>query len=149
MEKRTKVKSRVVANSLKQYIKDSSYVFVMGHQLSDLDAVGAAAGICAAVRKCGKKPYFIVNQERTSAKELINKLAALEEYKESFINPDDAIFIADSNSLLIVVDTNRPDMVESPQLLESCNRVAVIDHHGQLHRKLCHQPARTLCQFGQ
>ena len=129
VEKRTKVKSRVVANSLKQYIKDSSYVFVMGHQLSDLDAVGAAAGICAAVRKCGKKPYFIVNQERTSAKELINKLAALEEYKESFINPDDAIFIADSNSLLIVVDTNRPDFVDYPEVLQTIQRVAVIDHH--------------------
>ncbi len=129
VEKRTKVKSRVVANSLRQYIKDSSYVFIMGHQLSDLDAVGAAAGVCAAVRKCGKKPYFIVNSDRTSAKDLIDKLAALEEYKESFIKPDDAIFIADSNSLLIVVDTNRPDFVDYPEVLQTIQRVAVIDHH--------------------
>ena len=129
VEKRTKVKSRVVANSLRQYIRDSSYVFIMGHQLSDLDAVGAAAGICAAVRKCGKKPYFIVNSERTSAKDLIDKLAGLEEYRESFIKPDDAIFIADSNSLLIVVDTNRPDFVDYPEVLQTIQRVAVIDHH--------------------
>lgn len=129
VEKRTKVKSRVVANSLKQYIRDSSYVFVMGHQLSDLDAVGAAAGICAAVRKCGKKPYFIVNRDRTSAKDLIDKLAGLEEYKDSFIKPDDAIFIADANSLLIVVDTNRPDFVDYPDVLQTIQRVAVIDHH--------------------
>ncbi len=129
IEKRTKVKSRVVANSLRQYIKDSSYVFVMGHQLSDLDCIGAAAGICAAVRKCGKNPYFIVDREKTSAKELIDRLAEMEEYKESFIKPDDAIFIADANSLLIVVDTNRPDFVEYPQVLQTIQRVAVIDHH--------------------
>lgn len=129
IEKRTKVKSRVVANSLNQYIKDSSYVFIMGHQLSDLDCIGAAAGICAAVRKCGKTPYMIVNREKTSAKELIDRLAGMEEYKDVFITPDDAIFIADSSSLLIVVDTNRPDFVEYPQVLQTISRVAVIDHH--------------------
>lgn len=129
MEKRTKVKSRVMANALRQLIRDSSHVFVMGHKFSDLDCIGAASGVCAAVRKCGKQPYILVDEHMTSARDLIQKLKGLPEYQNCFISESDAIMMADVSSLLIVVDTSRPDIVESPQLLQTVQRVAVIDHH--------------------
>lgn len=129
LEKRTKVKSRVMANALQHLIGDSSHIFIMGHRFSDLDSMGAAAGMCAAVRKCGKVPHIIVNRDMTSAGELIDKLAQQPQYGECFISEQDAILMADPASLLVVVDTSRPELVEAPALLQTVQRVAVIDHH--------------------
>ena len=116
-EKRTKVKSRVMANAFRELIADAGEVYIMGHSFADMDAVGAAAGICCAARKRGKQARIVIDREHTAAETLIARLDALPEYSGVFL------------TLLVVVDTNRPDMVENPQLLESCNRVAVIDHH--------------------
>ncbi|MBQ1271712.1 MAG: DHH family phosphoesterase [Clostridia bacterium] len=129
IEKRTKVKARVVANALRQLIRDSSQVFVMGHRVSDLDSIGSAAGIVAAVRKCGKKVHIVCNRELTSAKELIDRLAAAPEYEGIFVSEEEAMIMADAQSLLVVVDTSRPDIVESPKLLDAIQKVTVIDHH--------------------
>ena len=129
VEKRTKVKSRVMANALRQLIKDSSQVFIMGHRVSDLDSIGSAAGVVAAVRKCGKTPYIVCNREITSARELIDRLASAPEYKEVFITEEQAVELCDAQSLLVVVDTSRPDIVEAPGLLDMIQRITVIDHH--------------------
>ena len=129
LEKRTKVKSRVMANALMQLIKDSSQVFVMGHKYSDLDSIGACAGLVAAVRKAGRPAYIIVNEKATSAKELIDRLKKQPQYEEVFISEEDAIVKADAGSLCVVCDTTRPDMVEAPDLLDAVERVAVVDHH--------------------
>lgn len=128
-ERRTKVKSRVIANSLSELIAQSSEVFVMGHKNADIDAVGAAAGVVCLCRKKGKQPHIVIDRQVNAAKELIAQLEQLPEYVDAFMTPDDAMLLADSRSLLIVVDTNRPDQVESKPLLESIPRVAVIDHH--------------------
>ena len=101
----------------------------MGHQNADMDAVGAAAGICCAARKRGKKYRIVVDLENNSAAALIRKLMSQPEYENVFISGSDAFLHARPGALLVIVDTNRPDMVESQQLLDSCNRVAVIDHH--------------------
>ena len=129
LEKRTKVKSRVMANALMQLIKDSSQVFVMGHKYSDLDSIGACAGLVAAVRKAGRPAYIIVNDQATSAKELIDRLKKTPQYEGVFISQEDAIVKADAGSLCVVGDTTRPDMVEAPDLLDAVERVAVVDHH--------------------
>lgn len=129
LEKRTKVKSRVVANALMQLIRDSSQVMIMGHQSSDMDSVGAAVGMACAARVHGKPVRVVVRKDRTLARELIDKMEAIEGNADLFIEPDEAMVASDYNTLLIVVDTNRPDYVESPPLLESINKVAVIDHH--------------------
>ena len=129
LEKRTKVKSRVVANALMQLIRDSSQVMIMGHQSSDMDSVGAAVGMACAARVHGKPVRIVVRKDRTLARELIDKMEAIEGNADLFIEPDEAMVASDYNTLLIVVDTNRPDDVESPPLLESINKVAVIDHH--------------------
>ena len=128
-ERHTKVKSRVVAGSLSELIAQSSEVFLMGHRMADLDAVGAAVGLLSLCRKKGKRGRIVVDLKNNAAGTLIDELRAMPEYSNVFISGEDALVEADSRSLLIVVDTNRPDQVESKPLLESISRVAVIDHH--------------------
>ncbi|MDO4270021.1 MAG: DHH family phosphoesterase [Eubacteriales bacterium] len=129
VEKRTKVKSRVVANALSQLIRDSSQVLVMGHKNSDMDAIGAAAGMVCAARVKGKPVHVVVDQQHTVSSDLISRLETLPEYKDVFISAEDAMIMCDFNTLLIVVDVNRPGYVESEALLQSINKIAVIDHH--------------------
>ncbi|MHA5219959.1 DHH family phosphoesterase [Dysosmobacter sp. Phy] len=128
-EKRTKVKSRVMANALSELIADATQIYIMGHSFADMDAVGAAAGLCCIARKRGKRAQVVIDLERNAAKPVLQKLRALPEYEDVFTTGGDAFLKMQPGALLIVVDTNRPDLVEDPQLLESCNRVAVIDHH--------------------
>ena len=128
-EKRTKVKSRVMANALSALVSDSSQVFIMGHRSPDNDCIGAAAGVCALCRKNGVPVHIIKEAAPPPAQELIDRLSPLPEYQDCFLTAQEALLIADSRSLAVVVDTNRPDQVQAAELLESCNRVAVIDHH--------------------
>ena len=128
-EKRTKVKSRVMANALSELMADASEIYVMGHSFADMDAVGAAAGICCAARKRGKRAQIVIDLERNAALPVLKKLGALPEYNGVFISGNDAFVKMRPGALLVVVDTNGPDLVESHQVLEACNRVAVIDHH--------------------
>ena len=128
-DRRSKVRSRVTANSLMELIGQSSQVFIMGHKNADLDAVGAAMGISCMVRKKGKKAYIVLDKENNSAKQLLEEIYMVPEYAGVFISPDEALLQCDSRATLVVVDTNRPDQVESRQLLESMSRVCVVDHH--------------------
>ena len=128
-EKRTKVKSRVMAKALGELISDAGQVYVMGHEYADMDAVGAAAGVCCAARKKGKKAQIVINLEGNNARPLVRKLQDMPEYENVFISGPDAFLHAQPGALLVVVDTNRPELVENRQLLDACNRVAVIDHH--------------------
>ena len=128
-EKRTKVKSRVMANALGELISDATQVFVMGHKHADMDAVGAAAGVVCIARKRGKKAHIVVDLEDNASEAVLDKLRALPEYQDTFMSGSDAFIQVRSGALLVVVDTNRPDFVESEALLDACNRVAVIDHH--------------------
>lgn len=123
------VRSRVMSGAFAELVKDASMVLVMGHKLADLDAVGAAAGVCCIARKQNIPCRIVVNREASFASQLVEKLEVLPEYEGVFISAQEAILMADSGTLLTVVDTNRPSQVESESLLISCNRVAVIDHH--------------------
>ena len=128
-EKRTKVKSRVMANALAELIDEAKQVYVMGHSYADMDALGAAAGVCAIVRKRGKKCRIVIDTENNAAHPMLRRLQALPEYQGAFLSGDDAFLRVQPETLLVVVDTNRPGSVESEPLLDTCNRVAVIDHH--------------------
>ena len=128
-EKRTKVKSRVMANALRELIDDARNVYVMGHKYADMDSLGAAAGICCISRKLGKKVQIVIDTENNAAHPVLRALQQMPEYAGVFVNGDAAFLHAQPDTLLVVVDTNRPDSVESEPLLESCTRVAVIDHH--------------------
>ena len=128
-ERRTKVKSRVMAGSLQELISQSSEVFIMGHKNADLDAIGAATGIMAICRKLECPAYIVVDLEFNASHSLLNLLLDTPAYKKAFLTPSEATAHANEYSLLVVVDTNRPDQVESGALLDICQRVAVIDHH--------------------
>ena len=128
-EKRTKVKSRVMANALGELIDDAKHVYVMGHKYADMDTLGAAAGVCAIARKRGKSARIVMDVENNSVHPMLRRLQKLPEYEGVFIGGSDAFLRVQPGTLLVVVDTNRPASVESEPLLETCNRVAVIDHH--------------------
>ncbi len=129
LEKRTKVKSRVMANALGELVADASRVLVMGHKFPDLDCIGAAAGVCAIARKKGTPVCIVREPGQNPASDMVERLAALPEYHEVFVSPQDALVLADASDLLVVVDTNRPEQVVSEDLLAAVNKVAVIDHH--------------------
>ena len=128
-DRRSKVRSRVTANSLLELISNSSQVFIMGHRNADLDAVGAAMGVACLCRKKNKKFYIVIDKERNVSKQLLAEILQVPEYANAFISGEDALLMADNRSTLIVVDTNRPDQVECRPLLDAMSRVCVIDHH--------------------
>jgi len=128
-DRRSKVRSRVTANSLMELIGQSSQVFVMGHKNADLDAVGAAMGICCMCRKKGKKASIVLDLHHNAAQRLIDEIRQVPEYADVFISAQEALLMCDNHSILVVVDTNRPDQVESKHLLEAISKVCIVDHH--------------------
>ena len=126
---RSKVRSRVTANSLMELIGQAGHVYIMGHKNADLDALGAAMGISCLCRKKGKKANIVIDMENNSSKRLIDEILQVPEYKDVFISGQEALLTCDNQSILIVVDTNRPDQVEYRPLLEAISKVCVVDHH--------------------
>ena len=129
VDHRSKVRSRVTANSLMELIAKSGDVYIMGHKNADLDAVGAALGVCCLCRKQGRKAYIVLDQDHNAARGLIDEIRTVPEYEDVIVSGQDALLRCDRNSILIVVDTNRPDQVECGPLLEAISKVSVIDHH--------------------
>lgn len=125
----SKVRSRVTASSLMELIGQSSRVFIMGHKNADLDSVGAAVGICCMCRKKGKQANIVIDLEKNASKRLIEEIRQVPEYADVFISGTEAMVTCDNRSILIVVDTNRPDQVEYSSLLEAINKICVVDHH--------------------
>ena len=128
-ERRTKVKSRVMASAMGELVADASCLIVMGHKSPDFDAAGAAVGVCAIARMKGVPHYILRDHVSTPADDLYDRVAAMPQYQGVFLDSQEAMLRADSRSLLVVVDTNRPEQVQNRELLDSCNKVAVIDHH--------------------
>lgn len=129
VEKRDKVRTRVIAGSLITHVKNSSNVIIMGHRYSDLDAVGACIGMWSSVSKGLKKPaYICINRQQTLAKPLV---ASFERagFENIFKTESEILDIMDSRSLLIIVDTHSPNFLESKLIYEHAERVVVIDHH--------------------
>lgn len=130
VEKHEKVKARVIAKSLTEKINESDNIFVMGHQTSDLDAVGAAVGMWSVISKTFKdhRVKIVVNQETTLTGLFLKRLFE-NGYKNVFVDPADARKQVNDRTLLIIVDTHSPTFVEDPELYEMCKNVVVIDHH--------------------
>ena len=126
---RSKVRSRVTANSLMELIGQSGHIFIMGHRNADLDSVGAAVGVACLCRKKGKKANIVIDLEKNACPKFLEEVRQVPEYRDMFISGQDALLAADNHSILIVVDTNRPDQVECKPLLEAIPKVCVVDHH--------------------
>ncbi len=154
IEKRTKVKTRLMANVFNGLLHESTDVFVMGHRIADLDSLGGAAGVVCAARKLGKEAYIVIEREFTNAGLLIDLLETHQSYEGVMISPREALLRMSAGSLLVVVDTNRADYVEDKALLESFNRIVVIDHHRRVANYIdnadlnIHEPAASsVCEL--
>ena len=126
---RSKVRSRVTANSLMELIGQSGHVYIMGHKNADLDSVGGAMGIACLCRKKGKKASIVIDPEKNSCQKFLEEIRSVPEYRDVVVTGQEALLAADSHSILIVVDTNRPDQVECAPLLDAIHKVCVVDHH--------------------
>ncbi len=131
VEKRSKVRTRIIANSLSERIAEADKVFVMGHKFADLDAVGAAAGMAYAIRQAKKDAFVVLDREKNLAKSLYDYLAegGLEDL---FIDPDEALFSLTPETLVVICDTHVPYLVESERLYEKAKKIVVIDHHRKM-----------------
>ena len=129
-ERRTKVKSRVVATALSDVLSGARQVIVMGHKFPDLDVMGSAAGVVAIARKLNVPARIVKAPSPNPAEVMTKKLAALPEYKKVFITGEEARHLAaEPDTIVIVVDTNRPEQTQVPELLTSGARIIVLDHH--------------------
>ncbi len=131
VEKRTKVKTRIMAAALTELIETSDNCIVMGHRFADLDSFGAAMGLVHAIRLMGRPAVMAIDRE----KNLVHSFIALMEengFNDAFVSPDDAMLMANKKTLLIVVDTHVPAMLESAEIYNTCKTVVVIDHHRKM-----------------
>lgn len=132
VEKNTRVKARVKAHALQEIITSKDRVLVMGHKLSDVDSFGAAVGISCIARALEKKSHIVIDDITTSVRPLIELFKNKEEYSEDYvINSSQALELAGNNTVLVVVDVNRPSITECPELIRRCKTVVVLDHHRQ------------------
>lgn len=128
-EKHTKVKARVVAHALRELIKTSSKVMIMGHVDPDADALGSAIGILSVARRFGKEAQIVAEIKNKSSLEIMKKFSDDEDYSNAFITRAQAEELITKNTLLIVVDTHRKELTECPELLMRTPHIVVIDHH--------------------
>lgn len=131
VERHTKVKTRIIANSLMEAIEQAPDVYIMGHRNSDLDAVGACVGLAGAVRRFGKNSYAVIDKQTTLSMRLYDYIYEKEK-GYLFTTPSEAKERFTEDSLLIVADTHNPDIVDVPELLERAKKVVVIDHHRKM-----------------
>ena len=145
VEKRSKVRSRIVADQLVRLVKEADHVVIMGHRMSDLDAIGAAEGVLRICKICDVPAVIAVSRDATLAGSLIDALCRAGQ-ADDFIDPKGALPIISKKTLCVVVDTYQLGLVESKEILERCGKVAVIDHHRKgvgfiEHADLvCHEP---------
>ncbi|MBJ8110668.1 DHH family phosphoesterase [Bacillus cereus group sp. N6] len=131
VEKRTRVRARVISHALKDLVLESSNVIIMGHRAPDMDAIGAAIGILKVAQLNERKGYIVLdeNDSDKGIKRLMDKVKQNEELWSHFITPGQAMEFANDDSLLVVVDTHKPSMVMEEKLLHKIENVVVIDHH--------------------
>lgn len=131
VERRTKVRSRIVANALRDLMTDGDGVLIMGHRLSDLDCLGSGAALAMAARRLGVKAHVVARRNATMGRQLMDKYDSLG-ITDLFIEPEVAQKLITRETLLIVVDTHSAGMLDAPAIYDMVNRVVVIDHHRRM-----------------
>ncbi len=129
VEKRTKVKARVVAQALENLIKESKKVMIMGHKNPDMDSVGASLGIYRLAKSLGKNAYIIMDINNANLEAFRTSIEKDEEYEDVVINKEVALENIDEGTLLVVVDTHKLSYVEAPELIEKIDEIVIVDHH--------------------
>ena len=130
MEKNTRVKVRVKAHALRQILEANDNVLIMGHNLPDIDSFGSALGIYIIAKKFGKEAHIVFGEISSSVRPFMNRFIDKEEYPDDmFIKKEEAENYLTASTVVIVVDVNRPQRTECPQLLDKCKTIIVFDHH--------------------
>lgn len=129
VEKRTRVRARVISHALRDLMKDSDKVIIMGHRVPDMDAIGAAIGVLKAVQTVGKEGYIVLEGINPSIQKLMETIQTDEKLMQRFILPQDAMELMTLRTLAVVVDTHKASMVAEPKLLSQAARIVVVDHH--------------------
>jgi len=129
VEKRTRVRARVVAHALRDLIRESHNVVIMGHKMPDMDAVGAAIGVLKAATLFGKEAYIVLEGVNPSIERMMDLLREDERLSKRFVTPEQAAGLIVPQSLIVVVDTHKASMVKEPKLLAGKEKIVVIDHH--------------------
>lgn len=127
LEKNNRAKARVIAHAMKALIKDADKVLIMGHRWPDMDAFGSAIGAYAICNYLNKDSYIVIEKHNEALDAIYEQVSDTEEY--NIIKPERALRMVNDRTLLIIVDTNRPVLVESPELVEACKTKVIIDHH--------------------
>lgn len=137
VEKATRVKARVKAHALREFIESRDKVMVMGHRQTDVDSFGAAIGIYRAAKVLGKRAYVVVNEITSSVRPMKECFTDNPIYEtDMFLNSEQAIEMIDRNTVLVIVDTNRPSYTECPELLSRTPTIVVLDHHRQTNEQI-------------
>ena len=132
MGKTTRVKARVKAHALKEFMVANDKVVVMGHKISDVDSIGAGIGIYRAAKSLNKRAHIVVNNPTMSVRPIMENFLSNPDYDEHmFINSNEAKDIVDNNTVVVVVDTNKPSYTECEELLSRSKTIVVLDHHRQ------------------
>lgn len=129
VEKRTRVRARVISHALRDLIKESDRVLIMGHKIPDMDAIGAAIGVWKAVQMANKEGYVVLEGMNPSIQKLLDLLAEEEKYKRCFITPEQALHMKTPRTLIVVVDTHKASLLAEPKLVQNTSRIVVVDHH--------------------
>ena len=132
MEKSTRVKARVKAQALREFIGSKENVVVMGHKNTDIDSFGASVGIYRAAKLMDKKAHIVLGDITASIRPWVNMFLNNKDYDEDmFVNHEEAMELVSEKTVVVVVDTNRPKMTECEQLLKQTKTIVVLDHHRQ------------------
>ena len=129
LEKRTKVKARIVSHALEELMKEAKNVMIMGHTNSDIDAMGASMGLSRLAKIMGIESYIVLNTVGVSLQNFIETAKQEKEYEEAIINKAEALSKISPETLLIIADTHKKNYVEVPELLEETSKIVIIDHH--------------------
>ncbi|MGP4073133.1 DHH family phosphoesterase [Piscibacillus sp. B03] len=131
MEKRTRVRARVISHALRELVRESEKVLIMGHQTPDMDSIGSSIGILKLAQQNGKKGYVVFDPDgiNTGVQRLMDQIGEHDTLNEWFITPEDSLDMVTKDTLIVVVDTHKPSMVMEERLLNKTEHIVVIDHH--------------------
>ncbi len=137
VEKSTRVKARVKAHAFREFVEAKDKIVIMGHKIGDVDSFGSAIGVYRIAKSFNKKSHIVINEVTSSLRPLMNKFAGNPDYEEDmFIKNDQAKEIVDINTLLVIVDVNRPSYLECAELLERTKTIVIFDHHRQTNEAI-------------
>lgn len=137
VEKSTRVKARVKAHAFREFIEGKDKIVIMGHKIGDVDSFGSAIGVYRIAKSFNKKAHIVINEVTSSLRPMMNKFVGNPDYEEDmFLRNDQAKEVVDGNTLLVIVDVNRPSYLECAELLEYTKTVVIFDHHRQTNEAI-------------